>query len=63
MYYLNYRYVNNSVLFYTISSAILSVSNKQGLVEFSRKLHQLGFKLIASGGTANKLRSADIPVG
>ncbi|CAH3180450.1 unnamed protein product [Porites lobata] len=43
--------------------AILSVSNKEGLVEFGKKLHELGFKLIASGGTAKKLRSADILVG
>ncbi|XP_074622283.1 bifunctional purine biosynthesis protein ATIC-like isoform X1 [Acropora palmata] len=42
--------------------AILSVSDKKGLVEFGRKLHELGFHLIASGGTANKLRSDDIPV-
>ena len=44
-------------------TAILSVSNKEGLVEFGKKLHELGFKLIASGGTAKKLRSADILVG
>lgn len=45
-----------------ISSAILSVSNKQGLVEFAKELHDLGFKLIASGGTANQIRMAEIPV-
>lgn len=45
-----------------ISSAILSVSNKQGLVEFAKKLHDLGFKLIASGGTARQIRVAEIPV-
>ena len=44
-------------------TAILSVSNKEGLVDFGKKLHELGFKLIASGGTAKELRSADIPVG
>ena len=42
--------------------AILSVSNKQGLVEFAKKLDDLGFKLIASGGTANKIGTAEIPV-
>ncbi|XP_078378364.1 bifunctional purine biosynthesis protein ATIC-like [Oculina patagonica] len=42
--------------------AILSVSNKQGLEDFAKKLHGLGFKLIASGGTANKIRAAEIPV-
>ena len=45
-----------------ISTAILSVSNKEGLVEFAKKLHDLGFKLIASGGTADRIRSAEIPV-
>ena len=45
-----------------ISTAILSVSNKQGLVEFAKKLHDLGFKLIASGGTADRIRSAEIAV-
>ncbi|PFX26852.1 bifunctional purine biosynthesis protein PURH-like isoform X2 [Stylophora pistillata] len=42
--------------------AILSVSDKQGLVDFAKKLDGLGFKLIASGGTANKIRTAGIPV-
>ncbi|XP_068760919.1 bifunctional purine biosynthesis protein ATIC-like isoform X1 [Montipora capricornis] len=42
--------------------AILSVSDKRGLLEFGRKLHDLGFHLIASGGTATKLRSDGIPV-
>ena len=50
-----------SVIF--LYTAILSVSNKEGLVDFGKKLHELGFKLIASGGTAKELRSADIPVG
>ncbi|XP_031570287.1 bifunctional purine biosynthesis protein PURH-like [Actinia tenebrosa] len=42
--------------------ALLSVSNKQGLVEFAKKLHDCGFRLIASGGTANAIRTANIPV-
>lgn len=42
--------------------AILSVSNKEGLVEFAKKLHDLGFSLIASGGTADRIRLAEIPV-
>ena len=45
--------------FYT---AILSVSNKEGLVEFAKKLHSFGLELIASGGTAKAIRNADIPV-
>lgn len=42
--------------------AILSVSNKVGLVEFARKLHDFGLQLVASGGTAKAIRNSDIPV-
>jgi phosphoribosylaminoimidazolecarboxamide formyltransferase / IMP cyclohydrolase len=42
--------------------AILSVHDKTGLVEFARGLHDLGWTLIASGGTANALRDNSIPV-
>lgn len=42
--------------------AILSVHDKTGLVEFARGLHNLGWTLIASGGTAGLLRENQIPV-
>jgi len=42
--------------------ALLSVSNKQGLVPFAKRLHSCGFKLIASGGTAKAIRDAGIAV-
>ncbi|XP_077997056.1 bifunctional purine biosynthesis protein ATIC-like [Glandiceps talaboti] len=42
--------------------AILSVSDKQGLVPFAEKLQKLGLKLAASGGTAKAIRDAGIPV-
>ncbi|MEK6574308.1 MAG: bifunctional phosphoribosylaminoimidazolecarboxamide formyltransferase/IMP cyclohydrolase, partial [Chloroflexota bacterium] len=42
--------------------AILSVHDKTGLVEFARGLHNLGWTLIASGGTAKLLRENQIPV-
>ena len=35
--------------------AILSVHDKTGLVDFARSLHELGWTLIASGGTAGHL--------
>ena len=38
--------------------ALLSVSDKTGLVEFARRLHEAGGALIASGGTAKSLREA-----
>lgn len=43
-------------------SAVLSVSNKTGLTEFAKLLNSVGFKLVASGGTANSLRSSNLPV-
>lgn len=43
--------------------ALLSVSNKTGLVEFARSLHQdLDFEIVSSGGTAKALSEAGIPV-
>ncbi len=43
-------------------TAILSVHNKTGLVEFAKALAGLGWTLLASGGTAKLLREKDIPV-
>jgi phosphoribosylaminoimidazolecarboxamide formyltransferase/IMP cyclohydrolase len=42
--------------------ALLSVYDKTGLVDFALNLHRLGWRLIASGGTAKDLRDAQIPV-
>lgn len=42
--------------------ALLSVHDKSGLVDFARGLHQLGWNLIASGGTAKLLRENGLPV-
>jgi phosphoribosylaminoimidazolecarboxamide formyltransferase / IMP cyclohydrolase len=42
--------------------AILSVHDKTGLIDFARGLHDLGWTLIASGGTATALRDSTIPV-
>jgi len=43
-------------------NALLSVADKDGLVDFARGLHDLGFSLIASGGTAEALRGAGLAV-
>lgn len=43
-------------------TAILSVHNKTGLVEFAQRLTSLGWTLLASGGTAKLLRNNHIPV-
>jgi phosphoribosylaminoimidazolecarboxamide formyltransferase/IMP cyclohydrolase len=42
--------------------AILSVFDKTNLVEFARGLVNLGWELVASGGTAALLRNSDLPV-
>jgi len=42
--------------------AVLSVSDKQGIVEFARGLAALGVELISTGGTYKTLTEADIPV-
>jgi phosphoribosylaminoimidazolecarboxamide formyltransferase/IMP cyclohydrolase len=43
-------------------TAILSVHNKSGLVQFAQALTDLGWALLASGGTARLLRDNQIPV-
>ena len=43
-------------------TAILSVHNKMGLLEFANALADLGWSLLASGGTAKLLRENNIPV-
>lgn len=43
-------------------TAILSVHDKTGLIDFARGLRELGWSLIASGGTAKALRSENLPV-
>src|SRR4026207_2021822 len=43
-------------------TAILSVHNKTGLIEFARGLADLGWRLLASGGTAKLLRENNINV-
>ena len=45
-----------------IQRAILSVTDKTGLVEFARRLADLGIELISTGGTAKLLRDSRIAV-
>ena len=42
--------------------ALVSVSDKTGLAELARGLHDLGYELVASGSTAAALEDAGIPV-
>jgi phosphoribosylaminoimidazolecarboxamide formyltransferase/IMP cyclohydrolase len=45
-----------------ISRALLSVSDKTGLVEFARALAEQGVELISTGGTRKVLADAGLPV-
>src|SRR5918993_1136005 len=43
-------------------NALLSVSDKSGIVELARSLHALGIRLISTGGTAKLLADHGLPV-
>src|SRR5215831_18747751 len=46
----------------SIQRAILSVTDKTGLIDFARRLSALGIELISTGGTAKLLRESGISV-
>jgi phosphoribosylaminoimidazolecarboxamide formyltransferase / IMP cyclohydrolase len=46
----------------TVRRALLSVSDKTGLVELARALHGHAIELLSTGGTAQALRDAGLPV-
>ena len=43
-------------------NALISVSDKTGVVDFARALHALGVQLISTGGTAKLLAGAGLAV-
>ncbi len=45
-----------------MTTALLSVSDKTGIVEFAQALHQRGIKLLSTGGTARLLADAGLQV-
>ena len=45
-----------------IRRALISVSDKTGIVEFARELKKFGVEIISTGGTAKSLRDASIDV-
>lgn len=42
--------------------ALISVSNKAGIVDFARGLEKLGYEIISTGGTYNSLKEAGVKV-
>lgn len=45
-----------------IKTALISVSNKKGIVEFAKELAKSNIKILSSGGTASLLKKNKIPV-
>ena len=45
-----------------ITQALISVSDKRGIVDFARALHALGIKLLSTGGSAKLLRDSGLTV-
>jgi phosphoribosylaminoimidazolecarboxamide formyltransferase/IMP cyclohydrolase len=46
----------------TLRRALLSVTDKMGLIPLAQALHKLGVELISTGGTRNTLAEAGLPV-
>ncbi len=45
-----------------IKRALISVSDKTGILEFARKLHELRIEIVSTGGTAKSLTEAGVSV-
>ncbi len=45
-----------------INRALLSVSDKTGIIDFAKTLHEKGVTILSTGGTAKLLADAGIPV-
>jgi phosphoribosylaminoimidazolecarboxamide formyltransferase/IMP cyclohydrolase len=45
-----------------IKRALISVSDKTGIVDFARELSAMGVEILSTGGTAKTLRDAGVPV-
>ncbi len=46
----------------TIKRALISVSDKTGIIDFAKSLNQLGIEILSTGGTAKLFRDNNIPV-
>ncbi|OAG28433.1 IMP cyclohydrolase [Thermodesulfatator autotrophicus] len=45
-----------------IKRALISVTDKTGVTDFAKALHELGVEIISTGGTARVIREAGVPV-
>lgn len=48
--------------FADVKRALISVSDKTGVAQFAKKLHELGFEILSTGGTKKALEEQGIPV-
>src|SRR5258708_19208457 len=53
---------NESLGLVKIQRALISVSDKTGIVDFARDLQRFGVEIISTGGTAKSLRDAGVNV-
>ena len=42
--------------------ALISVSDKNGIVDFAKELVELGFEIVSTGGTKKALQDSGVPV-
>lgn len=49
-------------VFMAIKRALISVSNKEGIIEFAQKLAAMGVEILSTGGTAKALKEAGVSV-
>src|SRR5512146_1229450 len=45
-----------------VQRALISVSDKTGVVQFAKKLRKMGVEILSTGGTAKALRDAKVKV-
>ncbi len=45
-----------------VKRALISVSDKTGILDFARELNKLGVQIVSTGGTAKLLRDNNIQV-
>ena len=45
-----------------MKTALISVSNKEGIVEFAHGLNKLGIRILSTGGTAKLLEKNKVPI-
>lgn len=46
---------------FKVRRALISVSDKRGLIPFAKELHQRGVEILSTGGTCKQIREAGIP--